>query len=159
MTRNQNGLNHIVSTIWHYGSSNMASPVQENSIAGTQFKTNIPWRQSGLTNIPLFLIHDFQVLSIFTTCTGYFCLNHYVTENWCHVVQYSSEWVCGNYIYIFVYLNIFNIDYLKNNVLLVRPLYFLSALQIIHTLKCEADKLVNLSTCQTAESAYLRARG
>ena len=62
----------------------MATPVQENTPAGNIFKTKIAERQSGVTNIPLFLIYGFQVLSIYSTFTGYFCLNHYITENVYH---------------------------------------------------------------------------
>ena len=87
-------------------------------------KKKIAERQSGLTNIPLFLIYVFQVLSIYSTFTGYFCLNHYITENLYHDVHYSSEQFCGIFIFIFLYLKNFNIDYLKNNVLLVRPICF-----------------------------------
>ena len=55
----------------------MATPVQENSLAG-----KIAEKQSGLTTIPLFLIYVFQVLSIFfSNFTDYFCVIHYITEN------------------------------------------------------------------------------
>ena len=100
----------------------MATHVQENSLAGNMFKEKIAWSQSGLTNIPLFLIYVFQVLYICSTFTCYFCLNHYITENRCPGVHYNSEQCCGIYIFIFLYLKNFNIDYFKNNVLLVRPL-------------------------------------
>ena len=82
----------------------MATPVHENSLEGNMFKKKIAERHSGLTTIPLFFIYVFQVLSIFSTFTGYFCLNHYITEHWCHDVHYSSEQFCGIYIFIFLYL-------------------------------------------------------
>ena len=59
-----------------------------------------------------------QVSWLSKLCTGYFCINRYITHNWCHDVHYGSEQLCG--IFILLYLKNFNIDYLKNNVLLVR---------------------------------------
>ena len=75
-----------------------------------------------------FDIRVFKYCLFFSTFTGYFCLNHYITENLFHDVHYRSEQFSG--IFIFVYLKNFNIHYLKNNVLLVRPLCF-SALQLM----------------------------
>ena len=59
----------------------MAAPVQENSLAGNSFKTKIAYSQSGLTNITLFFLYFFKVLSSFSTFTGYFCLNHNITQH------------------------------------------------------------------------------
>ena len=58
----------------------MATPMKEQSLAGNIFKKKIAERQIGLTTIPLFLIYVFPIV-YFSTFTGYFCLNHYITEN------------------------------------------------------------------------------
>ena len=77
----------------------MATPVQEKSLAGNIFKKKIAYSQRGLSDIPLFLIYVFQVLSMFSTFTGYFCLNHYITK--IDVMMYT---IAVNTFVVFIFL-------------------------------------------------------
>ena len=121
MSRNQNGLSHILSTIWHYilRLIQYGNPCAGKLTSRKCFQEQNCKSQSGLTNIPLFLIYVYQILCIFGTFTGYFCLNHYITEKMMLWRRLYNEQCCGIYL---LYLKNFNIDYLKNIVLLVRPL-------------------------------------
>ena len=53
---------------------------------------------------PTFLLKLWQSPTITFTllCNGYFCLNHFITQHWCHDVHYSSEQLCGIFNLFFI---------------------------------------------------------
>ena len=113
MSPNQSGINRILCTRWHYGKSNMAAPMQENSLAGNSLKKKIAESQSGLTNITFFGYTFTAIVYIMTSILCYVMI----------LAKLTSKCAKNKKIII---KKLQHRDYLKINVLLVRSLWLLS---------------------------------